>query len=405
MWFIRCILSIVALFNPKVKKLLTGEKESLHVLQERVQQGESYIWVHASSVGEFEQGRPLIERLKTDYPQKKILLTFFSPSGYEMRKNYPLADLVVYLPFATKKNARLFLDTVQPERAIFIKYEFWPAYLRELKKRNIPTYSVASIFRPSQLFFKPWGGWYRKLLHCFTHLCVQDEASKTLLAKYKINNVTVVGDPRFDRVAAIAQTSKELPLIERFAQSAEQIIVAGSTWQEDEVLLAKYLEHNPTAKLVLVPHEIHATHLHSIFQLFKGRYLQYSVLAKHPEIEMPIFTDQRVLVVDTMGMLSSIYRYANVAYIGGGFGVGIHNTLEAAVYGIPVVFGANYKRFREACGLIEAGGGFSVKNQRELNTTFDHCLADAQTIGAKADTYVRSELGVTDKLIKLIIEK
>ncbi len=403
MWFIRLVLSIVAVFNPKLKKLLTGERDSLRVLAERVQRGDSHIWVHASSVGEFEQARPLIERLRQECPEKKIVLTFFSPSGYEMRKDYPLADVVVYLPFATKKNAQRFLDIVQPERAIFIKYEFWPAYLRELKSRGIPTYSIASIFRPSQLFFKPWGGWYRKLLHCFTCLCVQDDASRELLAKYGIENVLVAGDSRFDRVAAIMQTSKDLPLIKSFAQSAEQIIVAGSTWQEDEVLLAKYLEHNPTVKLVLVPHEIHAAHLHSIFQLFKGRYMQYSILAKHAEIQMPMFADQRVLVVDTMGLLSSIYRYANVAYIGGGFGAGIHNTLEAAVYGIPVVFGPNYKRFREARGLIQVGGGFSIKNQKELNNVFDHCLDNAQNIGAQADAYVRSEQGATEQLLKQIM--
>ncbi len=403
MWFIRLVLSIVAVFNPKLKKLLTGERDSLRVLAERVQRGDSHIWVHASSVGEFEQARPLIERLRQECPEKKIVLTFFSPSGYEMRKDYPLADVVVYLPFATKKNAQRFLDIVQPERAIFIKYEFWPAYLRELKSRGIPTYSIASIFRPSQLFFKPWGGWYRKLLHCFTCLCVQDDASRELLAKYGIENVLVAGDSRFDRVAAIMQTSKDIPLIKSFAQSAEQIIVAGSTWQEDEVLLAKYLEHNPTVKLVLVPHEIHAAHLHSIFQLFKGRYMQYSILAKHAEIQMPMFADQRVLVVDTMGLLSSIYRYANVAYIGGGFGAGIHNTLEAAVYGIPVVFGPNYKRFREARGLIQVGGGFSIKNQKELNNVFDHCLDNAQNIGAQADAYVRSEQGATEQLLKQIM--
>ncbi len=394
MWIYFLILRFAALFHSKARKLVRGQKATLTTLQDLNLQG--CIWFHAASVGEFEQGRPLIERIRKEHPEQKILLTFFSPSGYEMRKDYALVDKVLYLPFATSKNAKRFLDAVQPRKAIFIKYEFWPAYLEELHKRQIDTYSIAAIFRPTQTFFKPWGGKYRALLKQFTHIFVQDSASQALLAKYHINNVTIAGDPRFDRVRAIAAAGKGIPLVEAFVAGAEQVIVAGSTWPKDEALLAKYLEHNPTAKLILVPHEIHEAHMQSIFQCFHGRFVRFS------ETQSKQQPWPQTLVIDTMGLLSSIYRYGTIAYIGGGFGVGIHNTLEAAVYGMPVVFGPNYKRFREACGLIEAGGGFSVKNQKELNNIFDLCLANVQTIGAKADAYVQSETGATEKLLQAI---
>ncbi|MCQ2325531.1 MAG: 3-deoxy-D-manno-octulosonic acid transferase, partial [Paludibacteraceae bacterium] len=315
--------------------------------QEEAAKWQNAIWFHAASVGEFEQARPIIEAIyastaalkeqgtRTKDEKPKMILTFFSPSGYEMRKNYDKVDGVFYLPFATHRNAVEFLTLLKPKMAIFIKYEFWPAYLKELQRRAIPTYSVSAIFRENQLFFKPWGGAYRSLLHCFTKLFVQDETSKTLLAKFNIDDVEVTGDTRFDRVTEVASVPKELPLLEQFrVESVEcrevesvklKVLMAGSTWPEDEELLARYVREHEDVKLVLVPHEIDEEHLHRIFQIFQGEFVRYTQ-ATPMNIQ-----HTRVLVVDTMGLLSSLYRYADVAYIGGGFGVGIHNTLEAAV--------------------------------------------------------------------------
>lgn len=392
------ILKIAAWFNPKARKLVEGERRSLDTLREKLREGEQYIWFHAASVGEFEQGRPIIERLKMQQPDKKILLTFFSPSGYEMRKDYKFADIVVYLPFATKRNARLFLDLVKPEQAVFIKYEFWPAYLHELKHRNIPTYIIAAIFRPKQLFFRPWGGWYRSMLPCFTRLFVQDEASRALLHGIGIDNVEIAGDPRFDRVHAIAAQAKAIPEIDRFVEGTKQIIVAGSTWLPDEQLLARYMQEREDVRLVLVPHEINQKHLHAIFQLFEGRFVRLSEATERNAQSC------RILLVDKMGLLSSIYRYATIAYIGGGFGAGIHNTVEAAVYGVPVVFGPNYRHFREAKGLIAAGCGHSIKNYDNLQMTFDNALLHHAEQGECALRYVQSELGSTDKIYSCLFE-
>ncbi len=330
--------------------------------------------------------------------QCTMILTFFSPSGYEMRKNYDKVDGVFYLPFATHRNAVEFLTLLKPKMAIFIKYEFWPAYLKELKRRAIPTYSVSSIFRESQLFFKPWGGAYRSLLHCFTKIFVQDEASKTLLNKFHIDEVEVTGDTRFDRVTEIASVPKELPLLEQFRVESEsgkcKVLMAGSTWPEDEELLARYVQEHKDVKLVLVPHEIDEEHLHRIFQIFQGEFVRYTQ-ATPMNIQ-----HTRVLVVDTMGLLSSLYRYADVAYIGGGFGVGIHNTLEAAVYGIPVLFGPNYQRFREAVGLIEAGASRSVSNYDELRDGLDDAFANQETMGAKAKAFVEAGCGATQSVLQ-----
>lgn len=288
----------------------------------------------------------------------------------------------------------MFLDVVKPDIAIFVKYEFWPAYLRELNKRGVKTYSVSSIFRERQAFFRWWGKPYLNILKFFTAIYVQDEASARLLQAHNIDKVEVAGDTRFDRVHAIAQLSKDIPQIARFVESSERVIIAGSTWQPDEELLARYIGENPDVKLVLAPHEIHEAHLHQIFQLFEGRYVRFT------EATINNLDAVRVLVVDTMGMLSSIYRYGTAAYIGGGFGVGIHNTIEAAVYGLPVLFGPNYRNFREACALIDAGGGKSVKNYREFKAAMDEALANHEELGKKASDYVASELGATDKIYK-----
>ena len=393
------ILHIAALFNQKARLLIRGEKQALRELREKVDPTKKYIWFHAASVGEFEQGRPIIERLKRERPDAAILLTFFSPSGYEMRKDYPLADIVCYLPFATRKRVRQFLNIVPLEKAIFIKYEFWPAYLHRLKHRGIPTYIFATIFNEKQLFFKSYGQWYRRLLYCFTHIYVQDTASKELLHKYGIDNVSIAGDTRFDRVKAISSNAKPIEMVEQFlGNSRGKVIVAGSTWKDDEELLARYLKENEDARLILVPHEIDQHHQHKIFQIFQGRFVRFT------EATQRNIDTCNMLMLNTMGMLSSIYRYATVAYIGGGFGAGIHNTLEAAVYGVPVIWGPNYQRFREAHGLIAAGGGFSVSNYAELKQTMDYCLEHHEDLGKKSMEYVRSELGATDVIYKGIFE-
>lgn len=364
------------------------------------------IWIHAASVGEFEQARPLIEKLKMENGQWKIVVTFFSPSGYEARKNYELADGVFYLPFPTRRNARKFLDALQPSMAIFVKYEFWPAYLRELKKREIPTYSICAIFRPTQRFFHWYGYSALRLLHCFTHIYVQDGASRHLLAEHGVHHSSVAGDTRFDRMQAVKAglnlNDPRLVPVQEFVEGAERVIVAGSTWPKDEELLAKY----PNAKLILVPHEIDKEHLHYIFQLFQGRLVKYSDVSGQlsDESRRNILQSARVLVIDKVGLLSSIYTFGHTAYIGGGFGVGIHNTIEAAVYGLPVIFGPNYTHFREAIGLIEAGAARSIKNYSELEAALNTALERHEAIGAKAAEYVTSELGATEKIYKAIFE-
>ena len=353
------------------------------------------MWVHAASVGEFEQARPIIERLRAERPCEKIVLTFFSPSGYEMRKNYTKVDKVLYLPFATRRNAHLFVSTLQPKKAIFVKYEFWPAYLRELKKQAVPTFSISAIFRPKQLFFLPWGKPYLKLLHSFTHIYVQDQASLTLLQTHGVSRCSVAGDTRFDRVNQLAAVPADV--LEGISIGDKQhLLVAGSTWQQDEQLLARYIDAHPDIHLLLVPHEITESHLHQIFQFFHGRYMRLSEVMSG--IAPASALASRVIVVDKMGLLSKLYRYGAVAYIGGGFGAGIHNTIEAAVYGMPVVFGPKYQHFREAKALIAAGAGFSICNYKQLEHALDNAFLHADELGQKARQYVESELGATDKI-------
>ena len=395
----------------KIIALLKGQQQTLdkeHIAQLEALRGA--IWIHSASVGEFEQARPIIERLRETGERLKIVLTFFSPSGYELRKNYELVDGVFYLPFPNRHNANKFLDALQPSKALFVKYEFWPPFLRVLKKRNIPTYSISAIFRPTQRFFHWYGKSSLNLLKCFTHLYVQDEASRALLAEHGIANCTVTGDTRFDRVKAIVDSQKSkvdsrFTPIAQFVEGAERVLVAGSTWPKDEVLLQQYVERvneltNERVKLILVPHEINEEHLHFIFNLFEGKIIKYSVISNQPsnESRVNILQHAQVMVLDTIGLLSSIYRFGQVAYIGGGFGVGIHNTIEAAVYGVPVLFGPNYHHFREAQGLIDAGAARSISNYAELEEALETAFAQHETIGAKAAQYVESELGATEKI-------
>ena len=388
---------IASLFNEKARLLRAGQQNALKLLKERVDPNGCYVWFHAASLGEFEQGRPVIEQLKRDQPTTKILLTFFSPSGYEVRKNYTGADIVSYLPLDTPGNARSFVNMVKPSKVIFIKYEFWPNYLRALKDTNVPVFSISAIFRPEQVFFKGYGKWYLGLLRTFSHIFVQDKVSLDLLEKHQINNASVCGDTRFDRVYDLFRQAKQLPLIEEFVKNAPEVIVAGSTWPKDEKLLVSYLKQHPDVKLVLVPHEVHASHISGISGLLDGRFVRYS------EATSDNVKTTNCLVVDVIGVLSSIYRYANVAYIGGGFGVGIHNTLEAAVYGIPVVFGPNHLKFREARELIAIGGAFSVSDYVSLEAQFDRLLKDKEA-GKIAGEYVKQKTGATSQICKIIAQ-
>ena len=386
------ILRLVALFgHRKAKRLVNGQGRAIAELEawRATTAGSPVLWIHVSSVGEFEQARPIIERLRQELPFRKILLTFFSPSGYELRKNYNLVDKVLYLPFATSRNAKKWLNILAPEMAVFVKYEFWPAYLKTLKKRHIPTYLVSAIFRPKQLFFMPWGKGYLKLLCAFKHIFVQDKASEILLRKHGVEWVSVAGDTRFDRVLEVQNSAKELPILEHFVGESQHVIVAGSTWPEEEQMLAQYIAEHEDVRLVLAPHEIHEDHLHHIFQFFEGRYVRYTEAT-------PINVQKcRVLVVDTIGLLSSIYRYGQVAYIGGGFGAGIHNTLEAAVYGIPVVFGPKWQKFREARGLLDAGAAFSVNNYNQFSAALDEAFVRKEEMGDAAAEYVAKESGAS----------
>lgn len=391
------ILRLAALLgHKKARKLVKGQARALAELREWAATlgGSQVLWFHAASVGEFEQARPIIERLHSELPFRKVLLTFFSPSGYELRKNYPLVDKVTYLPFATRRNARKMLEILPLEAAVMVKYEFWPAYLKALKAKHIPTYLISAIFRPGQLFFLPWGKMYLKLLHAFEHIFVQDQSSSDLLQRYGVKEVTVAGDTRFDRVMEVRKQAKDLPMVDGFVAGAPRVIVAGSTWQRDEQYLARYMAEREDVKLVLVPHEIDSAHLHEIFQYFEGRYVRYT------EATPQNVNKCRVLLVDTIGVLSSIYRYGHVAYIGGGFGVSIHNTLEAAVYGMPVVFGPTWKKFREAHGLLAAGAAITVKNYREFADALDRAFDNQSQMGQRANDYVQSECGATDKILK-----
>ncbi|MBQ4507424.1 MAG: 3-deoxy-D-manno-octulosonic acid transferase [Paludibacteraceae bacterium] len=396
------LLRIAALFgHRKARLLVQGQGATLERLRKQPVGGQGrLLWFHAASAGEFEQARPLIERLRADNKPVRIVITFFSPSGYEMRKDYPLADAVFYLPFATRRNARAFIELLKPDMALFIKYEFWPAYLRELKKRGIPAYSISSVFRAGQPFFRFYGRPYLNVLRNFSRLYVQDEESRSLLEKKGISQVTVAGDTRFDRMEAVARQAQSVPQAEEFVHGDiyrlpagdTPVIVAGSTWPEDEQLLARYMEERDDVKLILVPHEVTEEHLKTIFRLFKGRYVRFTRATRNNIVQ------SRVLVVDCTGKLSALYRYATAAYVGGGFGAGIHNTVEAAVYGVPVVFGPRYTVFREAVDMVRSGAAMSVRNYREFARAMDCAVSEHAMRGKTAAEYVRAETGATGKI-------
>lgn len=373
-----------------------GRKNIFPLIDNEINKKDKFIWFHCASLGEFEQGRPVMERIKKDYPGYKIVLTFFSPSGYEIRENYQGADHVFYLPADTPGNARKFIDSINPEKAYFVKYEFWYNYLRYLDQRQIPVYIISAIFRENQLFFKKHGKWYRKLLFHVTHFHVQDSTSEQLLKSIGIKNVTTCGDTRFDRVHAISKQAKELPLIEEF-KNGSLVLIAGSSWAPDEELLLSYLnKYKPSAKIIIAPHEIHDTNITRIEKLF-GDYncTRYSRAEKSP-------AGRDVMIIDNIGMLSSLYKYGEIAMIGGGFGKGIHNILEAATFHLPVLFGPNYKKFNEAVELVERGGAFPFHDIASLATHLQPIIKDEGTRKAKGNIcgdYVSENLGATEKII------
>lgn len=395
-------VAFASLFHRKARAMCIGQSRTYDILRDRIDRSAKYVWFHAASLGEFEQGRPMIEKIRAAYPEYKILLTFFSPSGYEVRKDYDGADVVCYLPFDTPLRVKRFLQLANPSVAIFIKYEFWSNYLHALKRSGVPVYLVSAIFRREQVFFRWYGSSYRKVLHCFTHLFVQDESSAELLAEYGVRNVSVAGDTRFDRVLDVQRGSRALPVVERFVGEGEgakpTVLVAGSSWQQDEDVYIPYFNEHPEMKLIIAPHEIHREHLEYIESLLKRPSVRLSEVG-HDLLQLE---GKDCLIVDSFGLLSSIYRYGTIAYIGGGFGVGIHNTLEAAVYGIPVLFGPRYHKFKEARDLISVGGGFAVSSRQAFARKMDELLASRSVLGIAgscAGRFVSSHAGATDKIL------
>ena len=396
-------IELISPFHKKARLMRLGQWKTNGTLREKIDRNAKYIWFHASSLGEFEQGRPLIEKIKAEHPEYKILLTFFSPSGYEVRKNYGGADVVCYLPFDTPYRVKKFLDLSKPVMAIFIKYEFWDNYLSELKRRNIPVYIVSAIFRKEQLFFKWYGGMYRKVLSYFTHIFVQDDASRELLSKYGVTNVSGFGDTRFDRVQDVYKNTKQVPMVDLFVnnnRSDNQLtMVAGSSWQQDEEVYLNYFNDHPELKLIIAPHEIHKDHL-----------MHIESMLKRPSIRLSEATEKDIkgkscLIVDSFGLLSSIYRYGDLAYIGGGFGAGIHNVLEAAVYGMPVIFGPKYQKFKEARDLLQVGGAFSITDEKTFESKMEELSTYRDLLeaaGAAAGDFVKSNIGATNRIIASI---
>ena len=393
------VIRIAAFFGHiKARQMCCGQKQVWTQLQTRLQQGERRIWIHCASLGEFEQGRPLMEDIRAHYPQYKILVTFFSPSGYELRKDDAGVDYVFYLPFDTQRNASRLLRLIHPEMVYFIKYEFWRNYLKTIQHLQIPLFLVSAIFRPEQVFFKWYGGWYRKMLKPFTHFFVQNELSKDLLATIGFTNVIVTGDTRFDRVCRIFDEVQQIPEVTQFV-NGQPCMVAGSTWPSDEEMLTHYInQENRCMKWIIAPHELHDHQINRLMKAVNFKSIRYSQLAgKNPE-------EYQLLVIDNFGMLSSLYQYATVAYIGGGLDKnnGIHNALEAAVYGIPVIFGWVYDEYQEAIDLVALGGAIPVRNELEFTFQLNTLLENPDKVtktGNIAGAFVASGRGATERIL------
>ena len=397
-----CLLlaRLISPFSSKVRAMLVGRKGMCEKMRREIDPTARKVWIHVASLGDFEQGRPLVDYVHENYPDYKIVLTFFSPSGYNVRKNYPKADYVYYIPIDTRRNARKFLDIIQPEIAIFVKYEFWLNMLAELRRRNIRTFIASAIFRRNSIFFKPYGWWWRKALRAFEKIFVQDENSKLLLAELGVDSI-VAGDTRFDRVMAIADAAEKVEVVEQF-KSEKRLFVAGSTWGPDEDILLPLINANPDVKFVIAPHEMEESRIERILREVKGGAVRYT------QFDGCDMADKQVLVLDTMGLLSRVYGSADWAYVGGGFGVGIHNTLEAVVYGLPVAFGPNYRKFKEAHDLIDLGVAQSVHGEDALSAWFVPLRDDKARLAEVADVakrYTSHHRGATEKVLKLIFEQ
>ena len=402
------LLRTASLFNPKAKLFVSGRENIYITIQNQINPLQKHIWFHFASLGEFEQGRPVLEKLKAQAAGRKIIVTFFSPSGYEVRKDYPLADGVFYLPLDTRKNAKRFIELINPEIAVFTKYEFWYHYFKVLKENDIPLFIISGIFRPQQSFFKWYGGFYRSILKNVTHFFVQNEQSVDLLKSVGLTNVSLSGDTRFDRVAENASSPKILQLISNFCGSAK-VCIAGSTWPEDETLLKVLIDGHRDWKFIIAPHEIGTAHIQQIMKLIPDA-VKYTDLqieragkedVENGEVDKVIYADRSVLLVDNIGMLSAIYQYADIAYIGGGFGAGIHNTLEAAAFGLPVIFGPRYEKFQEAKDLIGLGAAISINSEAELSAAFNKLQKEANT-GNISSAYVNTKTGSTKQIVGML---
>ena len=396
-------ISLAAYCNHKARLWHDGRKALLSRIEERMAGiTDRVVWIHAASLGEFEQARPIIERIKSEMPDTVVVVTFFSPSGYKIRKNYPLADFVFYLPADTPKNVTRFLDAVHPDIAIFVKYEFWLNYLNELHRRTIPTYLISAIFRPTQIHFRPWGAIWRRALECYSSIFVQDKASERLLQRVGYKRCVVAGDTRFDRVAEIARNAKRIPIIEHFAMGTP-LFVAGSTWGKDEELLIQLINTNPDIRFVIAPHEMDESRMRRLEREIEGGAVRYTRANESND-----FSNVQVLILDTIGLLSSAYSYARWAYIGGGFGVGIHNTLEAATFGLPIAFGPNYQKFREARDMIELGAATSVTSATELIDWFAIIKDEGEALqkaSSSARSYTKEHCGATDTIMRVVFSR
>ncbi len=398
--YILCV-RIASLFSTKARLLLDGHAETFGILARTLRTNDRYVWFHASSLGEFEQGRPLMERIRQRHPEYKILLTFFSPSGYEVRKNYDGADIVCYMPFDTPRNARRFVRMVKPEKAFFIKYEFWKNFIDELHRSRCEVYSVSSIFRKNQIFFRSYGRPYAKVLHNFTRIFVQNDDSRRLLENVGVTAVSVAGDTRFDRVTDIRNAAKDVDAAKHFAEGAANVLVVGSSWEPDEDIIIPYFNEHKDLKLILAPHVVNEAHIRRILSALK----RPAIRITQTEKENRNLQDFDCMIVDTYGMLSSIYRYGNIAYVGGGFGVGIHNVPEAAVYGVPVLIGPNHQKFREAEMLLHLGGCFEITSPDTFAMTMKLLTQNEDSrkkAGDAAGNYILSNAGAADKIFDAI---
>ncbi|MEA3452540.1 MAG: glycosyltransferase N-terminal domain-containing protein [Bacteroidota bacterium] len=393
------LVLVASLFNKKAKLWINGRKNVFADLENFELKSTTNIWFHVSSLGEFEQARPLIEKIKQKHKDYRIILTFFSPSGFEIQKNYKFADVISYLPIDSRKNAKKFISLLNPKMTFFVKYDFWFYYLKELKRNKINTFLVSGIFLKNQMFFKSIGKWYADMLRLFTKFFVQNKESLDLLNSINIDNVLIAGDTRFDRVIEIAESLSENQVVEDFVGD-KKCIIAGSTWFQDEQLLSQYINNSDNIKFIIAPHEIHENHIINLLQIINRPVIRYS------RAEGTDLKDYQVMIIDNMGMLASIYKYGDVAYIGGGFGAGIHNIVEAAVYGMPIVFGTEYSKFKEAKDMIELKSAFSISDFNELKVNFDLFISDEnylETVSEKAKDYVMKNKGASDIILNEVM--